>query len=326
MDSWQPGYVQLHRSGALRQRAKRAYDLLAACNLCYRACGVNRLKGPAGVCRAGRDAVVASWTAHMWEEPPLSGTRGAGTIFFSQCTGRCLYCQNFPISQLGVGRTVTVDRLARMMLDLQERGCHNVEFVTPTHCIPPILAALDVAAAHGLRLPTVWNSNGYDSLAALELLDGVIDIYLPDAKYADDRVALRLSGFHKYCEGNRACLREMYRQMGDALILDENGIARRGLIIRHLVLPSDLSQTAHVLHWIAEQLSPNVYVSLMNQYFPAYKAVGHPILGRKITFEEYDAALAAFDAAGLNNGWRQEHDEEDQGSAIGDQGLVLCNY
>jgi len=311
MDSWQPGYVMLHRSGELQRRAKRAYELLAACNLCYRNCGVNRLDGPAGVCRAGREAVVASWTSHKWEEPPISGRRGAGTIFFSRCTGRCIYCQNFSISQMGVGRSVTVERLAWMMLDLQRRGCHNIEFVTPTHDIPPILAALDIAAGQGLHIPTVWNTNGYDSPTALQLLDGVIDIYLPDAKYADNRVALRLSGFPHYVEANRACLREMYRQMGDKLVLDDEGIARRGLIIRHLILPQNMSQTSEVLHWIANNLSPDVHVSLMNQYFPTYKAVGHPILGRKVTFEEYDAALDAFEAAGLNNGWGQEYEDQD---------------
>ncbi len=249
----------------------------------------------------------------MWEEPPLSGTGGAGTIFFGNCTGRCIYCQNYPISQMGVGRPVTVQRLAWMMLDLQERGCHNVEFVTPTHYIAPILSALDIAAAQGLRLPLVYNTNGYDSVSALRLLDGVVDIYLPDAKYANDRVALRLSGFPHWTAANRACLSEMYRQAGSELVLDENGLARRGLIIRHLILPENLSQTPDVLRWIAENLSPDVHVSLMNQYFPTFKTVGHPVLGRKITSEEYDAALDAFDAAGLNNGWGQEYAEENCG-------------
>jgi len=338
-DSWEPGYVQLHESGELKRRVERAAGLLAACNLCYRDCGVNRLDAPPfppklgggggqggrgarggeGVCRAGRQAVVASWTSHKWEEPPISGSGGAGTIFISQCTGRCIYCQNFPISQMGVGRPVTVERLAWMMLDLQKRGCHNVEFVTPTHYSAPILAALDMAAAQGLRIPLVYNTNGYDSRAALQLFEGVIDIYLPDAKYADNRVALRLSGFHHYVEGNRACLLEMYRQMGDELVLDENGLARHGLIVRHLILPANLSQTPDVLRWIADHLSPNVHVSLMNQYFPTYKTVGHPVLGRKVTFEEYDTALEAFDAAGLNNGWGQEYEDlEFQTSAVGE--------
>ena len=338
--TWEPGYLHLHKTGALKQRAERAYVMLAACNLCYRECGANRLDGldlasgpedqssntsvtlspesggqgdnksARPVCRAGREAVVASWTAHKWEEPPISGSGGAGTIFFSQCTGRCIFCQNFSISQMGVGRTVSVERLAWMMLDLQRRGCHNVEFVTPTHYIAPILAALDIAAAGGLHLPLVYNTNGYDSLPALELLDGVIDIYMPDAKYADNRTALRLSGFPHYVEANHACLQEMYRQVGIELELDENGLARRGLVIRHLILPQNLGQTAEVLRWIAENLSPDVHVSLMNQYFPTYKTIDHPLLGRKVSFDEYDAALDAFEAAGLNNGWGQEYTEE----------------
>jgi putative pyruvate formate lyase activating enzyme len=338
-DVWEPPYVALQRSGELRRRAEQACAMLAACNLCYRACGVNRLDSPPsppilggateaasaapfppelggqggkGVCRAGSRAVVASWTAHKWEEPPLSGTGGAGTIFFGQCTGRCIYCQNYPISQLDVGREVSVERLAWMMLDLQKRGCHNVEFVTPTHYLTPILAALDMAAAQGLRLPLVWNTNGYDSVDTLRLLDGVIDIYLPDAKYADDRVALRLSGFPHWTAANRACLLEMHRQMGDELVLDEHSIARRGMIIRHLILPNNLSQTPDVLRWIAENLSPNVHVSLMNQYFPTYKTVVHPTLGRRVSPEEYAAALDAFEAAGLNNGWGQELPEENE--------------
>ncbi len=307
--AWEPRYVGLHRTGELGRRTEHAYAMLAACRLCARACGVNRLDEPAGVCRAGREAVVASYAVHPWEEPPLSGTRGAGTIFFSQCTGRCIYCQNYSISQMGVGRPVSVERLARMMLSLQKQGCHNIEFVTPTHYIAPILAALDIAAERGLRLPLVYNTNGYDSVEALALLDGVIDVYLPDAKYANDRVALRLSGFPRYTAANRACLLEMYRQMGDELVLDEDGIARHGLIIRHLILPANLAQTAEVLRWIAQNLSPNVHVSLMSQYFPTYKAIGHPILGRPVSDEEYEAALDAFDAAGLNNGWGQECEE-----------------
>ncbi len=327
MDSWEPGYVQLHKSGELKRQAERAHALLADCAFCYRACRLNRLEaappspptlggqeakagpGGPGVCCAGVEAVVASWTAHKWEEPPISGTGGAGTIFFSQCTGRCIYCQNYPISQLGVGRLVSNERLAWMMLDLQKRGCHNVEFVTPTHYIAPILAALDIAAARGLRIPLVYNTNGYDSLLALQLLDGVIDVYLPDAKYADDSVAVRLSGFPHYSTANHACLLEMYRQMGDELVLDDNGIARRGMIIRHLILPENLSQTNEVLRWIAANLSTDVHVSLMNQYFPTYKTIGDAVLGRKVTIEEYDAALEAFDAAGLNNGWGQEYEE-----------------
>ena len=209
-----------------------------------------------------------------------------------------------------MGNVVTVERLAEMMAELQQRGAHNVNLVTPTHFVPQILAALSLAVEMGLRLPLVYNSSGYESVEVLRLLDGVVDVWLPDAKYATDDVARRLSGFSRYVEHNRAALREMYRQVGDELLLDGEGIAQRGLIIRHLVLPGGLAGTREVLHWIASELSPRVHVSLMGQYFPAYRAVGHPLLGRKLTTEEYEDALAAFDEADLERGWRQEHECE----------------
>lgn len=308
--SGEPGYLALHRSGELRQRVAALYELLAPCCLCPRRCGVDRLAGEEGFCRSGARPKVASWTLHPWEEPPISGTRGSGTIFFSGCTGRCLFCQNYPISQLGVGNVVTVERLAEMMLELQRRGAHNINLVTPTHFVPQLVAALPRAIERGLRLPLVYNSSGYESLEVLRLLDGVIDIWLPDAKYAADDIARRLSGFPHYVEHNRAALREMYRQVGDELILDDEGIARRGLIIRHMVLPGGLAGTREVLNWIASELSPRVHVSLMAQYFPAHRAVGHALLGRKLTPEEYEEALAAFDVADLERGWRQEYDGE----------------
>jgi len=253
--------------------------------------------------------VVASWNVHPWEEPPISGTRGSGTVFFSGCTGKCIFCQNYPISQLRHGLEVSYERLAEMMLELQnKKGCHNINFVTPTHYIPAILTSVDIAASQGLRIPLVYNTSGYESVEALQLLEGVIDIYLPDAKYADDATARELSGFARYVEHNRAALLEIYRQVGDELVLDQDGIAARGMIVRHLVLPENLSGTPDVLRWIANELSPNVHVSLMDQYFPAHKALDHPRVGRKITFDEYEAALQAFDEAGLENGWMQEHD------------------
>jgi putative pyruvate formate lyase activating enzyme len=306
---WIPGYLRLHRTGELADRAQTAKAALAACRLCPHACGVNRLDGGQGVCRAGADAVVASWNVHPWEEPPISGTRGSGTIFFSHCTGRCRFCQNYPISQLGYGNRVTSDRLAGMMVELQAKGCHNINFVTPTHFVPPILASLDLAAARGLHVPLVYNTSGYETVETLRLLEGVVDIWLPDAKYDQDVQARRLSGFPGYVAANREALREVYRQVGAELVLDEDGIARRGMIIRHLVLPEDRSGTARVLAWIARELSPQVHISLMDQYFPAYKVLDDPVMGRKITPEEYDAALQAFEDAGLENGWMQEHED-----------------
>lgn len=305
-----PSYLRLHARGLLRQRIEQAYEMLSHCNLCPRECGVNRLAGERGYCRAGADPVVASWNAHPWEEPPISGTKGSGTIFFTYCTARCVFCQNYPISQLGIGQQVTVQRLAEMMQELQARGCHNINLVTPTHFVPQILAALAIAADRGLRLPLVYNSSGYEAVETLRLLDGVIDIYLPDAKYADDAVARRLSGFRGYVEANRAALKEMFRQVGAELLLDESGLALRGMIIRHMVLPQGLAGTKEVLAWIAHELSPAVHISLMSQYFPAHRAVGDPVLGRKITEDEYFEALAAFDALGLEHGWRQDYCEE----------------
>jgi putative pyruvate formate lyase activating enzyme len=248
---------------------------------------------------------VASWNVHPGEEPPISGTGGSGTIFLSGCTGRCIFCQNYPISQLGTGAEVTEDRLAEMMLELQERGCHNINFVTPTHFSPSIAAAIAIAAARGLRIPIVYNSSGYERVEVLRLLDGIIDIYLPDAKYSDNSVAFSLSGFKGYVEHNRAALKEMYRQVGELKI--RRGLAIRGLIIRHLILPAGLAGTRDTLPFIADEISRTVHISLMDQYFPAYHALKHGTVSRRITEDEYQEALDAFDESGLHNGWIQDH-------------------
>jgi putative pyruvate formate lyase activating enzyme len=314
----EPGYLSLHESGELACRVAAAWAMLAPCQLCPHRCGVNRLEGDPGtgqgICRMGRLPKISSWNLHPWEEPPISGTRGSGTIFFSGCTGRCRFCQNYPISQFGYGAVVSVERLAGMMIELQRKGAHNINLVTPTHFMPQLLSALPHAIHGGLHLPLVYNSSGYESVAALRLLEGVVDIWLPDSKYAGDdgdRIARRLSGFEDYVENNRAALREIYRQVGDELMLDENGLAVRGMIVRHMVLPDGLAGSGEVLRWIASELSPAVHVSLMDQYFPAHRAVGDPVLGRKITVDEYIAALDAFDAAGLENGWYQNTGEDD---------------
>jgi putative pyruvate formate lyase activating enzyme len=301
-----PSYLALHRSGQLAHRIQAAWALLAPCRLCPHRCGVDRLHGERGLCRMSDRPQVSSWNLHAWEEPPISGSRGSGAIFFSGCTGRCRFCQNYPISQLGYGDVVSVERLAGMMLELQRKGAHNINLVTPTHFMPHILAALPPAIRGGLRLPLVYNTSGYECVEALQLLDGVVDLWLPDAKYADDTVARRLSGFVDYVENNRAALREILRQVGDELVSDQEGIARRGMIIRHMVLPGGLAGTAEVLRWIADELSPRLHVSLMDQYFPAYRVLDDPLLGRTITWDEYEAALDAFDAAGLEYGWRQD--------------------
>jgi putative pyruvate formate lyase activating enzyme len=304
----EPGYLSLLRNGALHARVDQAWRVLKACTLCPRRCSVNRIDGETGYCRAGREVRIASWNVHRWEEPPISGTRGSGTLFFSHCTGRCHFCQNYPISQLGAGRDVTPQRLGGMMLELQEQGCHNINLVTPTHYVPHILSAIESAAAHGLHLPILYNTSGYDTVGTIRLLEGVVDIYLPDSKYADDSAAERLSGFKDYVANNRTALKEMYRQVGEQLVVDEEGIARRGLIIRHLVLPHGLSQTPDVLKWIADNLSPRMHISLMAQYFPAWHAVDHDELGEVLSVEDYEHALDALGDLGLENGWQQELD------------------
>jgi putative pyruvate formate lyase activating enzyme len=306
-----PSYLALYRSGQLTQRVEQSLALLEHCTLCPRLCGVNRLRGEKGVCDMGAEAVVASHTLHHWEEPPISGSRGSGTIFFSGCTGRCMFCQNYPISQMNRGNLTEAAGLAKMMVRLQRRGAHNINFVTPTHFVPQIIAALPLAIGQGFSLPLVYNSSGYETVETLRLLDGVIDIYLPDAKYADEAVARQLSGFRDYVVYNRAALPEIFRQVGAGLLLDDEGLAVRGLIVRHMVLPGGLAGTAEVLSWLAANLSPEIHVSLMAQYFPAYQAVGHPLLGRKVTPAEYAAAVSALEQAGLDNGWVQELDDEE---------------
>ncbi len=303
-----PSYVSLYESGELARRSEEAAAQLACCELCPRRCRVDRLAGELGYCRAGALARVASWNRHMCEEPPISGTRGSGTIFFSGCTGGCIFCQNYPISQLDHGADTTPEQLASMMLGLQRQGCHNINLVTGTHVVPQVLAALALAIPRGFRLPLVYNSSGYERVETLRLLDGVVDVYLPDAKYADDAEARRLSGFTRYVESNRAALKEICRQVGAALEVDAGGIALRGMIVRHLVLPGGLAGSAEVAQWLAANLSPELHVSIMSQYFPAHHALGHAELGRKVTEEEYEAAVAAFVAAGLETGWQQEPD------------------
>jgi putative pyruvate formate lyase activating enzyme len=300
-----PSYLHLYRNGELDSRVQAAWDMLVQCRLCPHRCGAKRLEDELGICGMGNQPKVSSWNLHPWEEPPISGRRGSGTIFFSGCTGHCRFCQNYPISQLGYGDEVSVERLAEMMLELQHKGAHNINLVTPTHFMPQILAALLQAIAGGLRLPLVYNTSGYECVEALQLLEGVVDLWLPDAKYADDAIARRLSGFRDYVDHNHAALREIYRQVGEELVLDSEGLAVRGMIIRHMVLPGGLAGSPEVLRWIASEISPRVHVSLMDQYFPAYRVLEDPILGRKITWEEYETALEAFDAAGLDHGWYQ---------------------
>jgi len=290
----------------LQKRIEAAYGLLESCRVCSRECGVNRLKNEKdGFCRSGLNPIISSVSPHHGEEPPLSGTRGSGTIFFTNCNLKCVYCQNYPISQMGNGAERTTGELACQMLWLQEQGCHNLNLVTPTHFMPQVLKALGIARERGFNLPIVYNTSGYESLEALRLLDGIVDIYLPDMRYSDDAMALRYSAAPHYPEINRAAIREMFRQVGN-LELDEKGVAQRGLIIRHLVLPGGLSGTDGVMKFLAEEISKDVYISLMSQYFPAYKANEYKELNRRINEEEYDKAYDIKMRCGLKNGWVQE--------------------
>jgi putative pyruvate formate lyase activating enzyme len=260
---------------------------------------VDRLRTIDGaVCRTGERAVVHSYGAHHGEEDPLRGTRGSGTIFFSWCSLRCVYCQNWEISQKGIGREVEPREIAQMMLDLQGRGCHNINLVTPSHVVAQILAAVLIAAGRGLRLPLVYNTGGYDSPEALALLDGVIDIYMPDMKYADSETARKHSRARGYAEVNQAAVKEMHRQVGD-LELDEDGIAVHGLLVGHLVLPGGLAATGEILAFLAREISPNTYLNLMDQYHPCYRASENPPLDRSIAPDEYREALELAESYGL---------------------------
>jgi putative pyruvate formate lyase activating enzyme len=300
-----PAYMQLYESGELEKRAEAAWELLRACTVCPQNCKVNRIAGKTGACHSGTETIVGSWNIHRREEPPISGTGGAGTIFFGNCQARCTYCQNFWLSQYGRGHRVGPERLADMMLYLQKKGCHNIDLVTPTHFVPQLLKALLVAIPKGFRLPFVYNCAGYEHLHVLRLLDGVIDIYMPDAKYADNTWALKTSKMHHYVDFNRASLKEMYRQVGP-LQVNEEGIGVRGLLIRHLVMPNDISGTSEVLRWIAEELGPDVPISLMDQYFPAWKAHDDPNLNRRLHWREYRKAVEVLLELGLDAGFVQE--------------------
>ena len=302
-------YFALYQSGALLDRVREGYRRLMACDLCPHHCGVNRLKGEQGRCRSGLQPRIASANLHRGEEPPISGSQGSGTIFFSGCTLHCAFCQNFPISQQGNGETIPTHELARRMLQLQKRGAHNLNLVTPTHWLPQILAALWLAIPQGFNLPIVWNSSGYETVEALQLLDGVISIYLPDMKYSNDQQAEELSGAPGYRETNRQAVQEMLHQVGH-LQVDDSGIALQGLIIRHLVLPQGRAGSAEILPWIAEKLGFETHIALMSQYFPASRAVEIDGMHRGLVHDEYDVAVEALEEAGLENGWVQELDQE----------------
>lgn len=294
-----PSYLNLS-AVELRERASVSFARMEDCDLCARVCHINRLAGKLGVCKTGINARVSSYGPHMGEEDPLRGWKGSGTIFFSRCNLRCVFCQNHDISQTNAGMEVTAQELASIMLELQAHRCHNINLVSPSHIVPQILEALALAVEGGLRTPLVYNTGGYDALETIKLLDGIIDIYMPDMKFANGGNAKKYSRAKDYPPVNRAAVLEMYRQVGD-LKMDEDGIATRGLLVRHLVLPRNLAGTNKIVQFLATDISLNTYLNLMAQYRPAYNASSYPELNRRITAKEYDAAVKIATEAGLRN-------------------------
>jgi putative pyruvate formate lyase activating enzyme len=285
-----PSYFALLASGELEKRIKTAYSLLSHCTLCPWECGVDRTGGELGECQTSSTARVYSYMPHHGEERPLRGVGGSGTIFFSGCNMHCQFCQNADISQENYGMLVSADKIAAMMLDLQARGCHNINLVSPTHVVPQIMDALLIAAKKGLRLPLIYNTGGYDAINTLELLNGIIDIYMPDMKYADKRIAKKYSLIQDYTYHNQKAVKEMHRQVGD-LQLDNKGIAVRGLLVRHLVLPNNISGTEQVMAYLTREISTNTYVNIMDQYRPEYHAHQFAELFRRVTLNEFQTAV-----------------------------------
>jgi putative pyruvate formate lyase activating enzyme len=292
----------------LEERTPGALSLLDDCAICPRECHVNRTAGSIkGICGVDARLKVSSANLHFGEEPPISGVRGSGTIFLSGCNLKCVYCQNYPISQYRNGEIVTFDGAAKMMLDLQSRGAQNINFVTPSHYVPQLMAAMLIACKEGLAIPIVYNTSGYESVETLRLLDGIVEIYMPDMRYAEPEMARCYSAAKNYPEKNRAAIKEMYRQVGD-LQVDSEGTAMQGLLVRHLVLPENIAGSEEIFRFLAEEISPDTHVSLMSQYFPAYKAVSMEKVNRRILPQEYQDALDALERAGLGNGFIQPHD------------------
>ncbi|MFA4842330.1 MAG: radical SAM protein [Candidatus Omnitrophota bacterium] len=300
-----PGYLKPYHNGKLDSLIEKALGLLECCSICPRKCKVNRLKNELGFCKTGLEAKVYSCLPHFGEEPPISGTSGSGTIFFSHCNMACVYCQNYKFSQEEEGRVVGAEELADFMLQLQNRKCHNINLVTPTHVMPQILEALGLAVGKGLKIPLVYNTSGYELPQIIKLLAGVVDIYLADSRYADNYAAAKYSAALDYPKYNREALLEMQRQAGIAN-LDNRGIIKKGLIIRHLVLPNNVSGTEKIMEFIAKEVSTESYISLMSQYHPCYRAGEFKEINRRISYEEYRVAVKSMEKYGLYNGWTQD--------------------
>jgi len=292
-------YLELYREGKLPERIEAAKALLHDCRVCPRHCGVNRLAGETGRCHTSDRVKISSYGPHFGEELPLVGNHGSGTIFFTNCNLQCIYCQNYTISQLGEGYEVDKEKLAQIMLSLQYKGCHNINLVSPTHVVPQIMEALQLAVTLGLNLPLVYNSGGYDSVETLKLLDGIVDIYMPDMKYSSDSTGKDLSDVYSYPDINRAAVKEMHRQVGD-LQINQDGIAVRGLLIRHLVLPHDLAGSYETIQFIAQEISKNSYINIMDQYRPCYNASKFNRLNRPVSAQEFLKAIELAHEAGLH--------------------------
>ncbi len=312
--SFQPSYIKLYESGELKRRIEILDEMLAVCDICPLDCRVNRKQGEIARCYSRYLPIVSSYCPHFGEEPPLVGTNGAGNIFFGNCNLRCVYCQNYQISQnykIELANEVSVERLAEIMMELQNKGCHNIGLVSPTHFVPQIIKALELAIEKGLRLPLIYNTNAYDSVEVLSLLDGVIDIYLPDLKYSYDADGYNYSKVKEYPQYARLAIKEMHRQVGSELIVTDDGLLKRGLLIRHLVLPNDIAGSEETLKWISEELGRDVAISLMSQYYPTNKAESITLLSRHIRESEYQRVLQLLDKYGLENGWMQNFDSQD---------------
>lgn len=306
-----PSYRALHQTGELRRRAETLRAMLASCTICPHLCGNNRLEDEIARCHSGRLPIVSAATPHFGEEPALVGTHGVGNIFFGNCNLRCVYCQNAVISQNHREERkneVSISRLAAIMLELQALGCHAIGLVSPTHFVPQIIEALVEAADGGLALPLVYNTNAYDDPGVLRLLDGIVDIYLPDLKYADDAMGYRYSRVPGYVGHARAAIVEMHRQVGGELLTGDDGLVKRGLILRHLVLPNDIAGSRDSLRWIRDTLGRDAALSIMAQYFPAHAAATTPLLDRKLRQSEYEKVLSVLESLGMDRGWAQEYE------------------
>jgi len=299
MNPFEPAYIETYRRGLLNKKIRQVWDVLNSCTLCPRECGVDRLSGEKGVCQTGELAIVSSYNPHFGEERPLVGQHGSGTIFFAGCNLLCIFCQNFDISHEVEGVEWSPEVLAKAMLSLQEAGCCNINFVTPSHVVPQILEALVIAAGRGLHLPLVYNSSGYDSIKTLQLLDGIVDIYMPDCKFMSRQSAARYTGASDYPEVMQAAVLEMHRQVGE-LVLDKHGIAVRGLLVRHLVMPGCLQDTQEIVHFLATEVSRETYVNIMDQYHPCYRAGEFDEINRSLSRSDYKQAMKLARQTGLH--------------------------